>query len=338
MSAKQRTRIGLIGAGGVTEGYHLPALRALPQVEIAWVCDADRTRARSFAALFGVPAAHASLAAAAAVDAVLVGIPVSARAPVLEQVTQRGWHALCEKPFALTVAQQQEFIALARGRGVRLGVGLQRRFYSTTDIARAALDQQLLGTPRQILAGEGALLRRTGRGGDWYQASSTAGGVLFEAGSHLVDQVLTICRATGFQIEHCRQEIIGDLELETSARGTLETAAGERVPFAMVVSRLHDVYNGIVVRCAHGELRVPLAPDQPVTIAAGRGAALPIAFPPHAVTEVTAAVRAEWEDFLASCAASAEFTDADTGLLTTEFLEGCCRAAAQPPRDLEVRS
>ncbi len=322
------TRIGLIGAGSVTEGYHLPALRTMPQVRIAWVADRDAARARQFAKLFGISRAATSLAEAPPVDAVLIGIPVSARAGVLQQVCERGWHALCEKPFALTTEEHRRFLALARRHGVRLAVGLQRRWLSTTAVARGLLERGSLGPPRQILAGEGMRMRRTGRGSDWYQASGSAsGGVLFETGSHLVDQVFSLAAVTGFSLEHCRQIIVGGLELETSARGTVTLASGERVPFALVVSRLHDVYNGIVVRCAEGELRVPLAADHPVEVRQ-QGAVLPVASPAGGITDGIAAIRAEWEHLLAP-GRSSEFCDSDTGLLTTEFLDGCVQAARQ---------
>ncbi len=338
MSSSSTIRIGLIGAGSVTETYHLPALRTLPQVQIAWVADRDAQRARTFACLFSIPDVVSSLADAPDVDAVLVGIPVDARGAVLPQVCERGWHALCEKPFALTVDEHRSFLALARRHGVRLAVGLQRRHCSTTRLARGLLDARMLGAVQQVLAGEGMQMRRTGRGADWYQASGNgSGGALFEAGSHLVDQVINIVGISGFMLDYCHQVIVDSLELETSARGTFTLVSGERVPFALVVSRLHDVYNGIVVRCEHGELRVPLAPDQPAEIRTA-DSVLPLAFPADAVTDGLAAVRAEWEHFLAKEKAIGDFPDADTGLLTTEFLAGCVRHARPAAVAAEVRS
>jgi hypothetical protein len=92
----------------------------------------------------------------------------------------------------------------------------------------------------------------------------------------------------------------------------------------MAVSRLHDVYNGIVVRCRNGELRMALAPDSTVDLHARGGEKLE-SIGGGDRTSIYAALKAEWKDFLARCATPESL--ADTGLLTTAFLDSCGRAA-----------
>jgi predicted dehydrogenase len=212
---------------------------------------------------------------------------------------------------------------------VRLGVGLVRRHYASVTLAREWLGSGVLGPLRMILAGEGGRVRHTGRGGDWYQASARAsgGGVLFEVGPHLVDQVFTICRVEDYRIDRCRQKALNGIEFETSVRGSLVVDGGRPVPFGLVVSQLHDVYNGIVLRCQNGELRLGAAPNGTTEIyghhgkitgrLGGSSASEGEAF--------SAAVRAEWKEFIDACARSVEFSDWDTGLLTTAFIEACYR-------------
>src|SRR5438309_1227392 len=127
---RRRFRLGLIGAGSVVETYHLPVLRGLPDVKIRWVCDRDLGRAESLARTFGIPHTYESVEKCPDVDVVLIGIPVAARRSVLDVVASRSWHALCEKPFAPTLADHEAIVERARRHGVRLGVGLQRRHYS----------------------------------------------------------------------------------------------------------------------------------------------------------------------------------------------------------------
>jgi predicted dehydrogenase len=327
-----RFRLGLIGAGSVVETYHLPVLRGRRDVEIRWVCDRDLRRAESLARTFGVANTYESVEKCPDVDLVLVGIPVGERPSVLDAVTSRGWHALCEKPFAPTLADHRAIVEQARRRGVRLGVGLQRRQYSTTQVARRILDMNLLGTPLQIIAGEGMLVRRTGRGGDWYQGNALAsGGALYEVGSHLVDQVFTICGVISYRIERCCQNGWKGLEVETSVNGLVGLESGVEVPFALVVSRVHDVYNGIVVRCRNGQIRIPLSADQPVELSGYNDQApVAVALPAPAVKNMASAMAEEWNKFLASCRESSGFTDWDTGLLTTAFIEDCFRLAIKP--------
>ena len=58
--ASQPIRVGLVGAGYISE-YHVMALRALPGVVLAGICDLDRTRASRIAERFGIPGAYGSL-------------------------------------------------------------------------------------------------------------------------------------------------------------------------------------------------------------------------------------------------------------------------------------
>jgi predicted dehydrogenase len=326
--AKQPVRLGIVGAGYVVESYHLPVLRSLRQVDLRWICDQDAGRARRLAAAAGIPRAAGAVEECSDVDMVLVAIPVGARRGVMEKVLARGWHAFCEKPFAPTLADHEWIVAEARRRAVRLGVGLVRRFYESTQTAQRLIYAQVLGPVREILAGEGAWMRRTGRGPDWYQASAQAsgGGTLFETGSHLVDQTFTVCGVEGYQISRCAQKSSDGLEFETSVQGEVELQRGRTAPFAFVVTRLDDVYNGIVVRCQQGELRVSVAPDGLAAIAGRDGRMVGrVGTPSSPQSAVLSAVRAEWQAFISACGRSAEFSDWDTGILTTSFIEECYR-------------
>lgn len=55
------TRVGIVGAGGVVTAFHLPVLRATPEITIRWICDQDLQRAETVAAGFGIRRAYASV-------------------------------------------------------------------------------------------------------------------------------------------------------------------------------------------------------------------------------------------------------------------------------------
>jgi len=334
MNLAQPVRLGLIGAGNVVETYHLPALSGLSDLRISWIYDKDVRRAELLADAADIARPIRSLEEAPDVDLVLVAVPVGARRAVLTPVFARGWHAFCEKPFAATLRDHEEFVAAARKRGIRLGVGLVRRQYTSTQTARKLLEAGLLGPIEEVLAGEGSRVRRTGKSSDWYQASAqeSGGGVLFETGSHLIDQVFTVCGVESFRIERCRQRVWEGLEFETSVGGRLDLGHGQDVPFAFVVTRLHDTYNGIVVHCRNGQVRLGLAPDATVEIRDRDGNA--VGGIPARLTgsrSLFGALQAEWQEFAAACARSSDFSDWDTGLLTTGFIDECYRLGARIP-------
>lgn len=316
-------RLGVVGAGSVTATYHLPVLQGMDHIAVRWVVDVDPARAASVARSFHVPEHGSDLGQRSDVDAVLIATPVGVRRRIMEAVFDARWHALLEKPFASTTAEHQWMLAEAKRVDVHLGVGLVRRFYVSTRRAHDVIRSALLGEVTEVLAGEGLRARKFGRGGDWYQSSQAAGGgVFFETGSHLVDQVLAITRAQSCAIEHCERTAPGGLEMETIVRGTLEIR-GRSVPLRLAVSRLRDIYNGIVVRCQTGEIRLGLDGAAVVELwGLDKNRIGDLGGYPDPKTAIYAALRAEWQDFIERSKAPPH--DAwDTGLLTTQILETC---------------
>lgn len=332
-------RLGIVGAGGVVAGFHLPVLAALDGVSLDWIFDVDEARARELQRRFGLRAVPTRLEDASDVDVVLVATPVGARVEIVDLVAKRRWHAFCEKPFASTLEEHERMLAAIEGAGRLAGVGLVRRFYTSTKMARDLVASKILGRVEAVLAGEGVRARKFGRG-EWFQSDPRAsgGGVFAETGTHLVDQVLTVTGAQRIELRQCRQERIGGLEMETRLVGALTLPSGE-VPLTMGVSRLNDLYNGIVVRCENGEIRLALAPEAGVDLVDRIGRTIGT-LPGAAKPGIFGAIRAEWLDFFERCRGPSA-TMPDTGLATTRFIaQAYARATvkARATREAEVFS
>lgn len=325
-------RLGIVGAGYVTEAYHLPVLRSMREVELTWLCDTNLSRAKELARMSGISGAHDRLAECPEVDVALVTVPPGARRAVMGELIPRHWHAFCEKPFASDLDEHRWIMTQARREGVRLTIGLVRRFYHSTQNARRLIGSRLLGPIEQIIAGEGQRVQKTGRGAGWYQADARAsgGGVLAETGTHLIDQVFSICGVRSFDLQAVLQKEVNGLEFETTARSSLQLHGGETVPFAVTVSRLTDVFNGIVIRCKNGEIRLAVGPDSPVEIRDRSGhLASRVASPIPGLAALSAAVRAEWQAFLLALGEGPEFEDEDTGWTSAAFIDACYRRGAR---------
>ena len=51
----EKLRVGIVGAGAITQVGHLPVLKRMKGVEIVGICDNDRAKARALADRFEVP-------------------------------------------------------------------------------------------------------------------------------------------------------------------------------------------------------------------------------------------------------------------------------------------
>lgn len=123
VSATPKIRVALVGAGYVA-GFHLEAMAAIPNLEIAAVCDPDRERARALADRWGIPAVleSAEELAGLGIQVAHVLTPPDLHVPVTRRLLEAGIAAFVEKPFALSSREARELAALAEARGVPLAV------------------------------------------------------------------------------------------------------------------------------------------------------------------------------------------------------------------------
>src|ERR1051326_728627 len=148
MEPEQAVRVGLVGAGYVSE-FHARALRSLPFVEIAGVADPDQSRAEALAAKFKIPRIFSSLAtmADARPNVVHVLTPPAAHATTVSQALEMGCHVFVESPLAETSADCDRLITSARDHGLVLSVNHSAR---TDPIVLQALDRLRRGECGEI--------------------------------------------------------------------------------------------------------------------------------------------------------------------------------------------
>lgn len=108
------TRIGLAGAGWVTE-HHLDAYQTLKdRASVVAVADPDRSAARERAERYDIPAVFDSVEAmleGVELDAVDVAAPREFHAPICRAAADRGLAILCQKPLAPTLEEARALVA-----------------------------------------------------------------------------------------------------------------------------------------------------------------------------------------------------------------------------------
>jgi inositol 2-dehydrogenase len=125
----QRTRLGVIGLGRIGR-LHAANLAASPSVELVRVVDVDPAVAEAVSDEVGVAwsTATADLIDDSTVEGVVIAVPTPQHVELLEAAAKAGKHVFCEKPIALELEPTTHAIETAREAGVKLQVGLHRRF------------------------------------------------------------------------------------------------------------------------------------------------------------------------------------------------------------------
>ncbi len=182
-------RVGIAGAGfGVAA--HLPALLAHPRFDV--VALASPNTAAAIAKARGI--AHAFTSCAAMIegvdlDAVVIASPPFAHRDDVLAATRARKHVICEKPFALNLAQANEMLAAAREAGIAAGVAHEFRFVPQRAALRELIANGHLAPLREIEVTQLGTSLRAGaaRPRSWWFEKRLGGGVAGALVSHLID-------------------------------------------------------------------------------------------------------------------------------------------------------
>jgi nucleoside-diphosphate-sugar epimerase/predicted dehydrogenase len=117
-------QIGFVGAGYIAD-WHARALRSLPGLHLAAICDRDVSRAQTLASRFAVSSTHADLSsmlAAQPLDAIHVLLPPDQHFAAALESLEAGVHVLLEKPMCILEGECSVLEEQARRSGRALGV------------------------------------------------------------------------------------------------------------------------------------------------------------------------------------------------------------------------
>ncbi len=125
-------------------------------------------------------------------DLVVVATPNRTHAPLTRRALDAGVAVVVDKPFAVTVAEAEDLLARAERNGAVLSVFQNRRWDGDFLTVRKLMAEGSLGAVRRF---ESRFERwRPVPKGGWREVGTAAdgAGLLFDLGSHLVDQALTL--------------------------------------------------------------------------------------------------------------------------------------------------
>ena len=226
-------RVGVVGAGHWARNAHLPALRALPGVEIVACTGATLDEGRTFAAEQGIPAAYATveeLLEDAGPELLAIVAPDDVHAPATTAALQRGVAVFCEKPLANDVATASSLAQLQDDLGATATVGFSFRFSPALQAMKRDLDEGVLGEPWfiELYEHNPQFHPLRGRPMNWKgDPAHAAAGALFEYGSHVVDvarwlvgDVTSVSTSFGRVRSDARLDDIATLQLRFGGRAT----------------------------------------------------------------------------------------------------------------------
>lgn len=123
------------------------------------------------------------------VDIVLIATPNNFHKDLTIRSLRAGKHVICEKPVALSPAELSEMMAAARECGKMFTVHQNRRWDGDYLSVKKAIEDGMVGKPFYI---ESRVQGANGIPGDWRCTKVAGGGMMYDWGVHLIDQMLQL--------------------------------------------------------------------------------------------------------------------------------------------------
>jgi predicted dehydrogenase len=188
--------VGLIGFGLAGACFHAPFIAATPGLRLAAVVTSHPERRHAAAheypdaRLFNTPEELWTLRPR--IDAVVIASPNRAHVPLARRAIADGIGVVVDKPMAATSAEARQVVIEAKARGTLLTVFQNRRWDGDFQTLKQLLAEGRLGDPLRF---ESRFERwRPVAPEGWRQSPDPgdAGGLLYDLGSHLIDQAVTL--------------------------------------------------------------------------------------------------------------------------------------------------
>ncbi|MFC8455110.1 Gfo/Idh/MocA family oxidoreductase [Kitasatospora sp. NPDC057223] len=189
-------RVGLVGYGLAGSAFHAPLIATTPGLRLDAVVTANPDRRAKLRhdhpGARAVDTPEELFADPDALDLIVIASPNRTHVPLARAAIEAGLATVVDKPLAATAASALDLCRLAESRGVLLSVFQNRRWDGDFLTARRLVDEGALGRVHRFESRFERFRPKPKAG--WRELADPAevGGTLYDLGSHLVDQAITL--------------------------------------------------------------------------------------------------------------------------------------------------
>ncbi|MGA8265900.1 MAG: Gfo/Idh/MocA family oxidoreductase [Ignavibacteriaceae bacterium] len=189
----QKTRVAVIGLGGVAQLIHLPNLIKLNSVEVVAVADVNKSRLAIVSDKFNIKERYTDyneLLAKSEIEAVIVSTPTNTHKEIAIAALKAKKDVLVEKPLARNYTEAKPIVDSAKRNKKKLMVGLNLRYRPDAMLLKSLINSDEIGTPNYVKA---SWVRRQSSREKWFtKKAESGGGVILDLGILLLDLCLWI--------------------------------------------------------------------------------------------------------------------------------------------------
>jgi scyllo-inositol 2-dehydrogenase (NADP+) len=184
----QILRVGLIGYGFSGATFHAPLLQVLENYEITKVLSSNPEKVHEDLGNVEVVPDIQSILEDSTIELVVITTPNTLHFEMARKSLLAGKHVVIEKPMVNTVEEAEQLVKLAKDRNKMLSVYQNRRWDNDFLTIKHLINEDVLG---EIHTYEAHFDRyRPNIQNRWREQVGVGSGILYDLGSHLIDQAL----------------------------------------------------------------------------------------------------------------------------------------------------
>ena len=215
---------------------HAPFLKVSDQYEVTSVLERHKNESQQLFPSAKIVRSFEELLSED-IEVVIITTPNETHFPFAEQALLKGKHVVLEKPFTITSKEAFRLIEIAKSQNRVLSVYHNRRYVADFITIKEILGKKLLGEVHEYEA-HFHRYRPEAKVGAWREESGPGNGILYDLGSHLIDQALylfgmpkTITADIRLQRPHAKADDCFDIRMDYGfLRVTLKASMLVREP------------------------------------------------------------------------------------------------------------
>lgn len=181
--------VGLVGFGMAARVFHGPLIHSNPNLRLTHIVQRHGDEAQAAYPHAEILRDVNDLLSRPEIELVVIATPNTTHFPIAAESLKAGKHVVIDKPFTNSVKDADELIALARKAGRVLSAFQNRRWDGDFLTVRQILDQKRIGRLAEFES-RFDRFRPQVRPHVWRDQDHPGSGLLYDLGSHLIDQAV----------------------------------------------------------------------------------------------------------------------------------------------------
>ncbi|CQR24151.1 Gfo/Idh/MocA family oxidoreductase [Streptococcus varani] len=186
---EKKLQFGIIGFGFMGQTHAKMITEDLDYADVVAVCDINKMQLEHADASYKTYLTADELLKEEAIDTVIIAVPNHLHLEMVEKTARAGKDIICEKPAGMNAQEVEKMLEVTKEAGVRFTFHHQRRWDTDYNVAKKVYESGELGNIYTI---KSSLYGFNGNMHDWHVYPEFGGGMLYDWGVHLIDQILNM--------------------------------------------------------------------------------------------------------------------------------------------------